>query len=94
MDEIHGYALDFFSGLLAIEQVVILEAALKQMGKQKVGAFKDDQELKRHLFLLERIRKFLKDEDYGGYDCDIATCDRPAKFYNSNIDAFYCLEHN
>ena len=88
------YAIDFFNSLVPSDQFAILEAASKHLGKRKISSFEGDREVKQHLWLLERIKKFLDGEDYGGYDCDIHDCGKPAKFYNGNVDAFYCLEHN
>lgn len=93
-EEVHLYAIDFFNSLLPSEQIQILEEARKNMRRRKLGTFASDREIKQYGFLLERIDKFLEGNDYTGYDCDILTCEKPAKFYNSNIDAFYCLEHN
>ena len=94
MSEIHLLASTFFDSLNQSEQVKVLEAARKQLGKRKVSAFKDDQEVKERLWLLERIKKFLDGEGYGGYDCDILVCNKEAQFYNARLDAFYCQEHN
>lgn len=95
MDEIHLYAIDFFNALLPSEQLELLDLARKGLRRTKMATFRnDDRKLKAHLFLLERLEKFLEGEDFGGYMCDIHVCDEPAMFYNSNVDAFYCKEHN
>ena len=88
------YDIEFFNSLNESEQTTILTAALKQMRKRKVTQFQSDGEVKAYLWLLERLEKQVNGEDYGGYDCDIVGCRNPAHFYNSNIGAFYCMEHN
>lgn len=94
MAELHLEVQNFLYSLLPKEQLEVLELARKALRRKKMSQFDNDREIKRAMFLLERIEKFLDGEDYGGYDCDIATCFKPAKFYNANLDAFYCEEHN
>jgi hypothetical protein len=89
------YAIDFFNSLCEAERTTILEHALKSMKKTKVAPYLDKpEELKAHLFLMERISKHLNNEDYGGYGCDIVDCKEDAVYYNSDIGAFYCERHN
>lgn len=76
------------------EKYQVLTYARNALRKEKVNTFVSDREIKRHLFLIERIAKALGNEGYGGYDCDIHDCEREAVYYNSNVDAFYCEEHN
>ena len=94
MSDIHEQASQFFDGLNPKERVMVLRAALKRLGNRRLSAFDDDSEVKAYLWLLERLKKFLDGEGYGGYTCDIVVCDKEAGFYNSNLDAFYCEEHN
>ena len=94
MIEVHEQAGLFFESLNPSEQVMVLKAALKRLGNRKLSAFDDDKEVQKYLWLLERLKKFVDGEGYGGYDCDIEECTNEAGFYNSNIGAFYCEEHN
>jgi hypothetical protein len=88
------YAIEFLNSLNPSEQLKVLELARTALRSTKVKGYHGDTDLKQHLFLLERIEKFLSDEDFGGYTCDIHDCDVDAVYYNSNVDAFYCEEHN
>ncbi len=74
------YPIDFFNSLETSEQIAILEAALKHLNKRKMGSYDGAREIKSALWLLERLNKFLNDEDFGGYDCDIERCGEPAHF--------------
>ena len=94
MSDIQLYAIDFFNSLCPSEQMEVLALARKAQRRKKMSSFSSDREIKQATFLLERLDKFLDGEPYSGYDCDIVTCDKPAKFYNANVDAFYCQEHN
>jgi hypothetical protein len=89
------YAIDFFNSLNEAERLIILTFARQAMRRTKVAKYSGDTPaLKQHLFLLERIEKFMQDDGFGGYTCDVHDCDADAVYYNSNTDAFYCEEHN
>ena len=81
-------------GLNESEKVQVMTYARNALRKDMVSTFVSDQEIKRHLFLIERIDKALNGKNYSGWDCDIHVCKKEAVYYNSNVDAFYCEEHN
>ena len=89
------YPIDFFNELVVSDRLAILTYALKAMRTEKVSAFSSDKELKAHLWLIEQVEHVLGEEDPAtGYACDFSHCNNPAKYYNSDGDAFWCEEHN
>ena len=89
------YPIEMFNSLVISDRRAILEYALKAMRKEPISTFSSDNELKARLFLIEQIEQCLGYEDPSdGYACDFSHCNNPAKYYNSDGDAFWCEEHN